>query len=212
MTRDWREWHQQYEQSGSALQRRLAAVQRGIRAALGARPPGKIRVISMCAGDGRDLLGVLADHPRAGDVVGRLVELDPALAAAARRAAPPEIEVSCGDASVSDAYAGAVPADLLLVCGVLGNMSDADVERTVRALSSLCSRGATVIWTRHRRPPDLTVSIRRWFGESGFDELEFVAPADSLYSVGMHRLAGAPRPWSRGERWFTFVANAEPNT
>ena len=175
-------------------------------------PPGKIRAVSMCAGDGRDLLGVLADHPRAGDLVGRLVELDPDLAGAARRAAPPGVEVTCGDASLSDAYAGAVPADLVLVCGVFGNMSDEDVERTARALSSLCSRGATVIWTRHRRPPDLTVAIRRWFGESGFEELEFIAPADFLYSVGMHRLASAPRPWSAHEHWFTFVANADPTT
>ena len=187
-------------------------MQHCIRTALDALPPGKIRVISMCAGDGRDLLGVLADHPRASDVVGRLVELDSDLAAAARRAAPPGLEVSCGDASVSDAYAGAVPAEIVLVCGVFGNMSDADVERTARALSSLCARGATVIWTRHRRAPDLTIAIRRWLGESGFEELAFVAPPEFLYSVGMHRLAAAPRPWSAGERWFAFVANTDPST
>jgi hypothetical protein len=86
---------------------------------------------------------------------------------AARRAAPPEIEVTCGDASLSDAYAGAVPADLVLVCGVFGNVGDGDVERTVRVLSSLFARGATVIWTRHRRPPDLTMSIRRWLPHAG---------------------------------------------
>jgi hypothetical protein len=33
-------------------------------------------VISLCAGQGRDLLGVLADHPRREDVRARLVELD----------------------------------------------------------------------------------------------------------------------------------------
>ena len=55
-----------------------------------------MRAISVCAGQGTDLLGVLADHPRAGDVRGRLVELDPRNTAAI--AAPPGIEVVTGDA------------------------------------------------------------------------------------------------------------------
>jgi hypothetical protein len=36
--------------------------------------------------------------------------------------------VICTDAGVTDVYAGAVPADLLLVCGVFGNIGDADVQ------------------------------------------------------------------------------------
>jgi hypothetical protein len=43
----------------------------------------------MCAGEGRDLLEVLADHPRSGDVGGRLVELNPELAGRAAARAPP---------------------------------------------------------------------------------------------------------------------------
>ena len=44
--------------------KRTAAVQGYIRSVLDTAPPGPIRVVSMCAGEGRDLLGVLADHQR----------------------------------------------------------------------------------------------------------------------------------------------------
>jgi hypothetical protein len=84
----WIEWHRAYDDPDSPLSRRLAVVQRTIAETLDTAAPGAIRVISMCAGEGRDLLGVVPHHPRGRDVTGRLVELDPALAEVARRAAP----------------------------------------------------------------------------------------------------------------------------
>jgi hypothetical protein len=78
---------------------------------------------------------------------------------------------------------GAVPADLVLVCGVFGNISDDDVKTTVLALPTLCAHGGTVIWTRHRREPDLTGAIRTWFKEAGFVERAFVAIVDSAVMV-----------------------------
>ena len=33
-----------------------------------------------------------------------------------------------------------------------------------------------MIWTRHRREPDLTPQIRDWFPASGFEEIAFDAP------------------------------------
>jgi hypothetical protein len=205
MARDWRKWHEGYDHAGSPLYDRLGIVQRCIAEALDARPAGPIRVVSMCAGEGRDLLGVLRDHPRARDVEARLVELDPELGANAAAAAPPGVEVVCTDAGLLDAYEGAVPADLVLACGVFGNVTDGDVEHTVSTLPELCAPSGVVIWTRHRRPPDLTVDIRRWFAENQFDELAFVAPDEHLFTVGMHRFRGRPRPRVAGERLFTFV-------
>jgi hypothetical protein len=205
MARDWRKWHEQYDMPGSHLQRRLAIVQQCIRDGLDAMPVGRIRAISMCAGDGRDLLGVLADHDRAIDVEARLVELDAELGATAASAAPGNVSVLRADAGTADSYEGAVPADLVLACGVFGNVSDPDVEHTIRSLPSLCAPGAHVIWTRHRRPPDLTVAIRRWFDQTGFTEVAFVAPDDVFYTVGMHRLRVPPRRFTPGTRLFTFV-------
>jgi hypothetical protein len=159
----------------------------------------------MCAGQGRDLLGVLADHPRAGDVRGRLVELDPELAAVARASAPAGIEVLCGDAGLASAYAGAVPADLLLVCGVFGNITDGDMMHTIEMLPTLCAPGAVAIWTRHRRAPDMTGRVREQFARCGFDELSFTAPEGTIFGVGMHKLMGAPAPYAPDATLFSFV-------
>ena len=63
--RDWYEWHAAYDQPGSGLARRLSWVQDRIRAALDGAPAGPLRVISLCAGQGRDLIGVLHTIPGA---------------------------------------------------------------------------------------------------------------------------------------------------
>jgi len=204
---EWVEWHEGYR-PGSPLARRLVVVQDLLRRALDACAPGPIRVISMCAGDGRDLLGVLVDHPRRGDVHARLVELDPELAERARsRAAQvsPNIDVVTGDASLTIAYAGAVPADIVLACGIFGNVGDDDIRNTVTHLPSLCAPAATVIWTRGTFAPDLTPTIRAWFVESGFSELDFVAVPATTAAVGADRLMDPPPAFERDVQLFTFL-------
>ncbi len=208
-TRDWWEWHRSYDDPESPLSHRLAIVRRHIRTVVEHAPGGPIRVVSVCAGQGRDLIGALAGHPRGKDVAGRLVELDTRNVAAARTAlgaaALPGVTVVQGDAARTDVYLGAVPADLVLVCGVFGNVTDADIEHTVQTLPQLCAAGATVIWTRHRRPPDLTIDIRAWFAAAGFVETAFETVPDGTVSVGVHRLEGPPAPLRLGRRLFTFL-------
>jgi len=204
-------WHRPYDDPDSALSRRLRHVQGRIVEALDARPPGPVRVLSMCAGQGRDLIGALAGHPRAHDVTARLVEADPANAAAARAAARAAglagVETEVADAGGAAAYQGLVPADVVLACGVFGNISAADIEGTIGRLPSLLGPGATVIWTRHRRPPDLTGPIRAWFEAAGFAEVGFDAPDGDWYSVGAHRLVGPPQTFDPGARLFSFTGD-----
>ena len=192
---------------------RLRAVQDRIREALDRCPPGPIRVISACAGDGRDLLGALSGHPRAPEVRARLVELTPELAEAGRERAIREgflgVEFRQGDASTTGAYAGAVPADIVLLCGIFGNISDGDVRQTIRRLPELCAKQATVIWTRGRFAPDLTPTIRGWFAETGFEELSFVTIAGSTKSVGAHRLVSEPRRFRPEVKLFSFLPPEE---
>ena len=206
--RHWVDWHQLYDVPGSMLARRLAAVQDRISDALDAAPPGPLRAISMCAGQGRDLLTVLGRHRRGRDVTARLVELDPGnVAVAWQRAAEAgltKVEAVAGDAGRIDAYDGMVPADLVLVCGVFGNITDADVARTISYLPALCTPGATVVWTRHRRPPDLVPFVCDSFTEHQFELVWLSDPAEP-FGAGVHRFAGRPRPVPRGERLFTFV-------
>jgi len=209
--RDWDAWHLPYDDPDSPLSHRLAVVQRAIADCLAEAPPGPIPVVSMCAGQGRDLLGVLPGHPRASDVTARLVEADERNAARAREAAAAAglggVEVVTGDASTTGAYRGAVPAQLVLVCGVFGNISWEDICVTVDHLPELCAARATVVWTRHRRPPDLTPAIRRRFAEAGFEERAFVGPDGFVFGVGVHRLTADPRPCTGDRRLFTFTGD-----
>lgn len=216
MTDEWVEWHRQYESDGPQA-RRLAVVQERIREALDRLPAGPIRILSLCAGDGRDLLGVLVSHPRAADAQARLVERNHELVAEGRAQASRHglrgVEFVEGDASATSAYEGAVPADLVLACGIFGNITDEDVRRTVEHLPELCARGATVIWTRGRFEPDLTPTIRDWFRGAGFEELSFVGIPGSTGSVGAHRLTIPPPPFQPGARLFTFLPKEErPST
>ncbi|MER5209940.1 class I SAM-dependent methyltransferase [Streptomyces sp. NPDC002838] len=186
----------------------MALVQERIRLALDDAPPGPLRAVSLCAGQGRDLIGVLAEHARGGDVRARLVELDERNVAVARRAAEAAglsgVEVVAGDASLTDHYADLVPADLVLVCGTLGNIADADVERTLDHCTQLCRAGGTVVWTRNRKAPDLVPQVCAWLEERGFERL-WVSDPTLTQAVGAHRFTGEPRPLARGERMFTFV-------
>ena len=206
----WVRWHAAYEDPGSALSQRLAVVQARLREALDSAPPGAVRLVSMCAGQGRDVIDVLADHSRRADVIAHLVELDPQLVDDARRAAEATdldgVHVVEADASLTSAYAPAVPADVVLACGVFGNISDDDVARTIEELPHLCADGATVLWTRHRRSPDLTPAIRSWLEAAGFAERSFDSPAGT-FAVGVNRLEGPARPFRTGRQLFTFVGD-----
>ena len=274
---DWAAWHEDYDDPGSALARRLAAVQTVVRQALDRSPPGPLTAVSMCAGQGRDLIGVLASHPRGGDVRARLVEIDPrnvafaersarqagltvlkpagagvgptvltpadpgggltvstpadagsarqagrtdiasadtasagparppvTAPAGAGRAGPAGIEVVTGDAGLMRHYRDLAPADLVLACGVFGNLTDADVLRTVEACARLCREGGTVVWTRHRRPPDLVPVIGDWFAARGFEPVYVSDPAAG-FGLGAHRLCHPPKALESGDRIFTFV-------
>jgi hypothetical protein len=206
---DWVDWHTGYDDPASSLSARLWRVRQHLAAGIDRVPPGPVRLVSLCAGQGRDVLGVLPGHPRRDEVTAVLVELDPQNAGLARRTAAaaglPQVEVRQADASTAAAFADALPADVLLLCGIFGNVSDADIERTVRAAAAMCRPGGTVIWTRHRRPPDLTPQLRAWFTECGFDEVAFEAlGTETLTGVGVGRLT---RPGPAGlpaGRLFTF--------
>ena len=83
--RDWAEWHRGYDDPESRLSRRLLVVQRYLREAIDGRS-GPMQIISMCAGEGRDIIPVLADHRRRREIATRLVELDLRNATVARTA------------------------------------------------------------------------------------------------------------------------------
>ena len=208
--KDWVAWHEAYHDPASPLSTRLHTVRAHLSDALDAAPPGPVRLVSLCAGQGHDVLGVLPQHPRRPDVTAVLIEYNSRNAALARdgaeRAGLRQVEVREADAARVVNYADALPANVLLLCGIFGNVSDEDIERTAAAAPALCAPGATVIWTRHRRAPDLTPRIRGWFRASGFNEVAFDMPDQALtgVSVGVGRLTVTPPATLPEGPLFTF--------
>ena len=207
---DWWEWPRDYDEAGSPLELRTRIVHRHVRSFLDACEPGApIRIVSICAGQGRELLPVIAAHPRRADVRARLVELDPRNVAAAseyvsEHALDWNVDVVRGDAAFTDAYAGAVPADLVLVCGVFGCIDPAEARATIEALPQLCAPGGNLLWTRQRVPVDRSRDIRRWFVDARFCEQAFESPGPEASWVGVQQFTGDPAPLLRGARLFTF--------
>ena len=204
--RDYERWHERYDDPGSDLSWRLGVVRGHVRDALDGRP-GRVRALSLCAGDGRDLLGVLAERDDAARVRAVLVEVRPAIAARAVAAAArvaADVEVRLADAGHTDAWADAVPADLVLLVGIMGNIADADLAGTIAAAPALCAPGAMLVWTRGRWAGDRNGVVRAQLSAAGFTELAYdVLDEDTLPAVGAARYDGPPVHLAPG-RLFTF--------
>ena len=139
-----------------------------------------------------------------------LVELDPDLAEAARRDAAAlglDVDVRTDDAGLVAAWMDAVPVDVLMLCGVFGNITDDDIRRTVGAVPLMMQRGGTMIWTRGSdgsETDDPGDWVRSLLLDAGWEERSFVRPDDASFRVGVH-------PWqgiSSGvlaDRLFAFV-------
>jgi hypothetical protein len=215
VSRDWHEWYRDYDDPASSLSQRLAVVRSQLASLLEAAAPGPVRLLSLCAGDGRDTLPVIAAAPGL-SVSAVLVDLDAGLADSARQSAAglrlARVDVRTADAGDTSCAAGGVPADVVMACGIFGNITDADIARTVDTLPSMLAPGGAVVWTRgHRVPGDPTSSpdpaelVRSRFATAGFDEVAFVRPEERSFRVGVHRWPGPSPDFRPGVRMFTFV-------
>ena len=191
MARDWHAWYAEYDDPESSLSRRLAVVRSELAGVLAART-APVTLLSLCAGDGRDTLPVLAAADTQVSAV--LVELDPDLAETARREAAAlglDVDVRTDDAGLVAAWLDVVPVDVLMMCGVLGNVSDDDARRIVTGAALMLQRGGTMIWTRSDRgSEDPSEWVRSLLLEAGWEERSFVRPDDASYRVGVHTWNG----------------------
>lgn len=205
MSKDWFAWHDNYR-TRPRMRQRLQIVREYISNYLNQFPPGKITVISVCAGDSRDLIGSLFNHCRTSDVYGRLVEIDSRLVEAARSAAESaglaaQLEFICGDATLGSAYQGFVPADLVLLCGVFGNVPETELPRLTQSLQCLCKTKGLIIWTRDlfQDGEQRLATIRECLQKSNFEEVSFRMTPTGNMGVGMHRYLGETLPLPDGQ-------------
>ena len=191
MGKDWIVWHADYDDASSSLAQRLQVVRRELEVSLIQRPH---RLVSVCAGRGDDVLPVLASRQSFAGIEAYLLENHPNLAGQARDRAAAlgliNVTVLERDAGQLSSYVDVGRADVLMLCGVFGNISDDDIRVTLDSLPQMISTGGHLIWTRSRREPDVTPQIRRRLRHLGFEEIRFVVPSDDLWSVGVNRFDG----------------------
>lgn len=208
--RDYVRWHDDYDDPGSSLSWRLAGIRDAIGRFLDAND-GPVRVLSACAGDGRDILGVLTERDDAARCSVVLLEIESVLAQRAARTADEQlpnvtVEVRQLDAGRTDSYVGAAPADLVLLVGILGNLTEHDVEATIAAAPQLCAPGATLIWSRSIEPIDRNGAVREWFKDADFAEVDYQAiDWGGSPAFGVERYDGPPVPLQPGQTIFTFI-------
>ena len=136
------------------------------------------------------------------------MEAHPVIAERARRsaAAVAYVEVRTADAGITDTYLDAVPAELVLLVGILGNINDIDLARTIATAPALCRPAGTLVWSRARADGDRNDVVRTRFAAAGFTELDYVAlDRDSWPAVGVVRYDGPPTPLPAGKQLFTFI-------
>lgn len=206
---DWRRWHEEYRDPDSRLSRRLEVVKTRLTEVLDALPQRRLRLLSLCAGEAGDVIPVLGEHPTGRDVDAAVVELDQVLAGRARQAARSagvELDVRCADAGDPGSFADLVPVDVLLLCGIFGNVEPEGVRAMVSRVPSMVVAGGFVIWTRggHDGEDDPRADVRRWFADAGMPERSFDGPPET-YGVGVNRVEQPSTTPPGSDRLFTFI-------
>src|SRR5262245_52437108 len=211
---DWAKWHDLYDVS-IPLKERLLAVRAQIAAAAARVPGTSVYLVSICAGDGRDVIGTFAAADARQDVHATLIEAHPALvtrgqAAVEQLGLARRITFRCADATQSSTYVDLRPAHLIVLSGVFGNLTERNVPRLIAALPSLCARDASVIWTRNLFDDgeEATQSIRQCFVAADFIEEVVVRTPLGLFAVGTHAFRGVRRPLPVNQTLFEFTGVA----
>lgn len=205
---DWVGWHQGYDDPESSLSQRLRIVRQRIGECLESSGGAPVRILSLCAGDGRDVLPEVVARRSVSATV-TLVELSESLAGDAVDAAAQlgleHVKVIAGDAGATQLYADEVPVDLLLLCGIFGNVSDDDIRVTLGAAGAMVTEGGRLIWTRGWfEHVDLRDDVRRWTVETGFVEEAFDGEP-AKYGIGVYRWDRPCRSTPLPHRLFTFI-------
>jgi SAM-dependent methyltransferase len=209
---DWTHWYKHYDAT-PRIQARLRVVQRQIIEFVNECPAGPITIVSVCSGDGRDLVGALADHPRRNGVAAWLLDahadtFDRGKEAARAAGLERQLHFVLADATRADSYRDIVPADLVLISGVLGHLRPDGVASLLSALPMLCKPGGGVILNRGLLLNDgarQVPAIRQILRSTGFEEMDYEVTSADGFACLRARLAGPSRPLDTDRVLFEFV-------
>jgi hypothetical protein len=180
-------WHDNYEDKTSTPYKRTLIVKKLIVDYLINK--NNITILSICAGQGRDVLTSLN-----ADTYAYLIDIDKKCIDYAQSYVNNNnihnVSIIKADASLISTYVdNNIPkADLILICGVFGHLSLEDISITAQSLKQLIKTGGSVIWTRHKFDNDITKEVREAFELAGYKEETFISPKEEPFSIGMHKL------------------------
>jgi SAM-dependent methyltransferase len=198
----------------ASYRKRLDLVQDQFRTALEDADDGSVRVVSLCAGDGRDVIGVLESHERRVDVDAWLVELDRRSVQAgikARDKADLAEQVTFLNTDATDyaTYKDILPSDIVLVCGVWGHVPPDERLQLVQALGKFCKPGGVVIWSRGiGRGRARFTDLQALFEHNQFERVRESFTDDGKWAVCTHRYMGRPTVIPTTGRIFNFTRKA----
>jgi hypothetical protein len=207
--RDYVEWHKKYDDPSSPSSLRLRMIQAMLTKVLAANA-GPLRLLSLAAGDARDILDVLeqrpADVPR---IAGRMIEILPELVATAQSriaAIGSPLEMVEDDAGDPQNLIGHIPADVVLLIGIMGNVSDDDDDYLADVVASFCAPGALMIWSRGHDNVEMVRRIRGRLADAGFVDQRFWPVPNGTYGLGTARWPDKPTPpLPMDRKLFTFI-------
>jgi hypothetical protein len=191
-------------------QQRLTAVQSHLAECLSESAAGEVRIVSVCAGDGRDVIGVLPSHERREDAKAWLVELDRKSVEAGRRAVlaaglATHVQFVHGDATDHAAYANLLPCSIVLLCGVLGHVRPDERAETIKRVAQFCEPKGSIIWTRGFRGCESRVrEIETLFDEADCERVRRSVTQDQKWAVVTNRYLGPRYEAPTSGRIFTF--------
>ncbi|NNN20704.1 MAG: SAM-dependent methyltransferase [Acidimicrobiales bacterium] len=206
----WESWHDSYSVKNSDLSYRLEVVKQRLQELI-ERFEVPVRILSLCAGQGHDVIQTLKENPNLNISKALLVELDPKNVSVGeseiKRSGLGTVNYLEGDAANVSLYSDFVPVEILLLCGIFGNISLDDIKNTLERSSSFLAPGGFVVWTRHRKEPDATPAIRNWCAEFGYREIAFDTPDRHEFSVGTYELVKAPSKFLPDGKLFQFTSS-----
>jgi hypothetical protein len=212
-SRSWTGWPAE-AYTRERFQQRLLAVQQHLRTNLDEAPAGPIKLISLCAGDGRDVIGVLRTHERRSDVSAWLIELDcQSVAAGIREASIAGLQDAVhffnADATEFVTYLGMAPADIVLACGVWGHVPAHERGSLVGALAGFCKARGAVTWTRGVSCGVTRLNeIEFLFARPKWESVQTSITADKKWAVATYRYVGPPVELPKAGRIFNFQRHA----
>jgi SAM-dependent methyltransferase len=199
----------------SSYRLRLGEVQAHLSRCLDEAAPGPVYIVSLCAGDGRDVTGTLEAHPRRSDVEAWLVERDwksveAGIQSAAGKELRDHVHFILGDATNYATYANLSVCDIVVFCGVLGHVMPCEKAETVKRVAQFCKPGGAIVWTRGLKRGKSRVSdVERLFDQALCEKVRSSVTADGKWGIVTHRYMGPAVERPKCGRIFNFRRVAE---